>query len=62
MIDWADDGEGNDRFPDSFLDCTFIAHLPDDWTAESSVVVREGDFPDDETTSDHRPVGLKVSF
>ncbi len=28
--------------------------------AKSRVIVREGDFPDDETTSDHRPVELRV--
>ncbi len=26
------------------------------WKGESDVVVREGDFPDNETTSDNRPL------
>ena len=34
----------------------FVAQGARDWPARSSVVVREGDFPDDENTSDHRPV------
>ena len=37
-------------------DYVFFAQGVRDGTARSSVVVREGDFPDDEDISDHRPV------
>ena len=60
MIDtnWSDDGKGNDRYPNSMLDFNFVAGAAKDWEAECRVIVREGDFPDDDTTSDHRPVEL----
>ena len=38
------------------LDFVFVAGWPDGWQAECSVIVRDQDFPDDEATSDHRPV------
>jgi endonuclease/exonuclease/phosphatase family metal-dependent hydrolase len=59
MIDtnWSDDN-GKDRFPDSMLDFNFVAGAAKEWYAERRVIVREGDFPDDEKTSDHRPVEL----
>jgi hypothetical protein len=40
----------------SVLDFVFVAGAARDWQATSEIVVREGDFPDDTTTSDHRPV------
>ena len=52
---WDDQG-GNDEFRDSILDFVFLAKGARNWSAESRVVVRTGDFPDDNTTSDHRPV------
>lgn len=63
MIDtnWSDDGKGNDRYPDSLLDFNFVAGAAKDWKAECRVIVREGDFPDDHKTSDHRPVELILS-
>lgn len=54
---WADgDGDGLDNYPDSMLDFAFVAGQAMDWNVTSRVVVRKGDFPDDEETSDHRPV------
>jgi endonuclease/exonuclease/phosphatase family metal-dependent hydrolase len=55
---WTNDRQnpGHDRYPDSILDFVFVAKAARDWRGESRVVVRPGDFPDDETTSDHRPV------
>ena len=32
------------------------------WSIECDVVVRDGDFPDDETTSDHRPIEMTVKL
>lgn len=40
----------------SVLDFVFTAGAARDWQATSEIIVRDGDFPDDETTSDHRPV------
>ena len=44
----------------SVLDFVFVAAGANTWAATSEIVVRDGDFPDDATTSDHRPV--KVVF
>jgi hypothetical protein len=54
---WADsDDDGLDNDPDSMLDFTFVAGSATEWNVTSSVVVRLGDFPEDDTTSDHRSV------
>lgn len=45
-----------DEYPGSLLDFVFVAGGAKAWPAKSWVVVREGDFPDDGTTSDHRPM------
>jgi hypothetical protein len=51
---WADrDKDGMDDYPDSMLSFTFTAHYK--WKCSVNVIVRDGDFPDDKTTSDHRP-------
>ena len=58
---WADhDGNGSDDYPDSMLDFVFVAGAARGWEATCSVVVRAGDFPDDQTTSDHRPVSCVI--
>lgn len=55
---WTHDPEhpGQDKYPGSILDFVFVANAAKDWRAESDVVVRDGDFPDDDKTSDHRPL------
>lgn len=55
---WTHDPEhpGQDKYPGSILDFVFVANVAKDWQAESDVVVREGDFPDSDETSDHRPI------
>ncbi len=40
----------------SVLDFVFTVGTAQTWRAESEIVVAPGDFPDDATTSDHRPV------
>lgn len=40
----------------SVLDFVFTAGPAQEWPASSEIAVAAGDFPDDETTSDHRPV------
>ena len=60
---WADrDEDGNDDYPDSCLDFTFVGDSKIDWKGEANVIVRDGDFPDNESTSDHRPVELLIDF
>lgn len=63
---WADGGRGNagdgvDDYPDSMLDFAFVAGPACDWKPVCRVIERPGDFPDDETTSDHRPIELVLT-
>lgn len=51
-----DDDNGDDEFRDSILDFVFLAKGSRNWGAESRVIVRSGDFPDNAMKSDHRPV------
>ncbi|MAI74077.1 MAG: hypothetical protein CMM01_24700 [Rhodopirellula sp.] len=56
---WSDrDGDGNDNYPDSMLDLAFAAGAAKEWGIECRVIVRPDDFPDDNSTSDHRPIEL----
>ncbi len=56
---WSDrDGDGIDNYIDSLLDFSFVAGAAKTWQASSRVIVRENDFPDNDQTSDHRPVEL----
>jgi endonuclease/exonuclease/phosphatase family metal-dependent hydrolase len=60
---WSDrDGDGKDNYPHSCLDFTFVAGKAKQWQSQSRVIVRDGDFPDDDKTSDHRPVELIVTM
>lgn len=57
---WSEDRQkgqpGVDSHPGSILDFVFVANGAKDWNGTSDVVVRAGDFPDDDQTSDHRPI------
>lgn len=57
---WSEDrkrfGAGVDSHPGSILDFVFVANGAKEWQGESDVIVRPGDFPDDDRTSDHRPL------
>lgn len=59
---WSADGAGNDNYPDSMLDFAFVAGPAKDWNPVCKVIVRDGDFPDDRTTSDHRPIELRLTI
>jgi endonuclease/exonuclease/phosphatase family metal-dependent hydrolase len=48
--------DGNDCRFNSVVDFIFVAGPAQEWDVISEVVVVEGDFPDDDLTSDHRPV------
>lgn len=57
---WSDrDNDGKDNYPDSMLDFCFVGNGVKEWSIECDVVVREGDFPDDKKTSDHRPIEIR---
>jgi len=61
---WYDNPEepdGKDDYPGSMLDFAFVAGPAKEWTTSCKVIVRDGDFPDDEKTSDHRPYEVIVS-
>ena len=49
-----------DSHYNSVLDFVFCSYSL--WRGESEIIVREGDFPDDRNTSDHRPVAAKFSI
>jgi endonuclease/exonuclease/phosphatase family metal-dependent hydrolase len=53
--------DGKDDYPGSMLDFGFVAGSAKQWRSSCKVIVRDGDFPDDETTSDHRPFELILS-
>lgn len=56
---WSDnDGDGRDNYPDSMLDFAIVAGPAKDWSPICRVIMRARDFPDDEATSDHRPIEL----
>ena len=60
---WYDpEPDGVDNYPGSCLDFTFVAGPAKELTATSRVIERPGDFPDNEMTSDHRPVELVIEF
>ena len=60
---WSDrNGDGKDDYPDSSLDFAAVCSNGFQVTSSSSVIVREGDFPDTKATSDHRPLLLQVEF
>ena len=57
---WYDrEKDGKDDYPGSMLDFAFVAGAAKDMQWKCTVIVRKGDFPDDEKTSDHRPVLLQ---
>ena len=56
---WADrNKDGKDDSPGSLVDFAFVAGAAKDWLTTCRVLTWDGDFPDDETTSDHRPIEL----
>lgn len=56
---WSDrDEDGMDDYPHSCLDFTFVAGKANLWQSRSRVIVWDGDFPDDDKTSDNRPMEL----
>ena len=61
---WYDnpkDPDGKDDYPGSMLDFAFASGPAKAWEKSCRVIVRDGDFPDDERTSDHRPFELIIA-
>lgn len=56
------ESNGRETYPDSILDFIFAANTAAQWDIRSRIIVRPGDFPDTEETSDHRPVMAEVFF
>ena len=52
--------DGIDDYPGSILDFAFVAASAKNWKSTCRVLVRDGDFPDDKTTSDHRPFEMTI--
>ncbi len=60
---WADrNRDGKDDYPNSMLSYTFVSGPAKSWNVTSEVVVRDGDFPDTDKTSDHRPIRCVVEL
>jgi endonuclease/exonuclease/phosphatase family metal-dependent hydrolase len=60
---WSDrNQDGRDDYPDSSLD--FAASCTHGLVLQTAcrVIVREGDFPDTDATSDHRPVWMSIEL
>ena len=53
--------DGRDDYEGSMLDFAFVAGAATQWKSECRIIVRPGDFPDDDKTSDHRPFELRLS-
>jgi hypothetical protein len=61
---WFDNPEapdGKDDYPGSLLDFAFVAGPAKDWKTTCQIITRPNDFPDDSTTSDHRPYQLLIN-
>ena len=43
-------------------DFVFTSGLPEGWKVTSHIVIRSGDFPDGDETSDHRPVVATIEM
>ena len=58
---WSD-RNGKDVYPNSTVDFAFVSGPAKRWNPKCRVIVRAGDFPDDLSTSDHRPVELRLTL
>jgi endonuclease/exonuclease/phosphatase family metal-dependent hydrolase len=59
---WDPEGDGIDNFEGSLLDFVFVSGPAKTWKPQCEVIVEDGDFPDDATTSDHRPVSIQFEL
>lgn len=60
---WFDgNGDGVDDYPGSLLDGAWLSGAGRGWKKKCQVLVREGDFPDNDQTSDHRALLLELGL
>ena len=52
--------DDSDDYPDSMLDVVFAAGAAQGRDVACQVITWPGDFPDDQTISDHRPVSSVI--
>jgi len=62
LIDTNWSGGAKDNYPDSMLDFVFVANGAKSFESVCEIVVRPGDFPDNERTSDHRATRALIKF
>ena len=62
LIDTNWSGRVKDSYPDSMLDFVFVANGFKKIKSKSSIIVREGDFPDSHLTSDHRATMAEIRY
>ena len=53
--------DGKDDYPGSMLDFAFVSGPAKVWQKQCRVIVRDRDFPDNESTSDHRAFELVIT-
>jgi len=59
---WDPEADGVDNYEGSLLDFVFVSGPAKTWAPKCEVIVESGDFPDDKTTSDHRPIALRLDL
>ena len=62
LIDTNWSGHLKDSYPDSMLDFVFVANGFKEVESKCSIIVRDGDFPDNRLTSDHRATMAEIRF
>lgn len=58
---WSDDNDDGLNDHHSVLDFVWTAGAAQQWAIESEILVSAGDFPDNEQTTDHRPVLARIN-
>jgi len=60
---WSDEnGDRADDYPQSILDFVFVAGAAQQWSSKCEIVVKRGEFPDNDDTSDHRPLSTTLQL
>lgn len=60
---WSDrNRDDKDDYPKTILDFAFVANEAKNWGGSSKIIQRDGDFPDTNETSDHRPIQLELTI
>jgi hypothetical protein len=54
--------DGIDDYPRLVLVFVFVSNGATNWKLACQVIAAEGDFPDTDRTSDHRPLEVTIKF